>query len=241
MTDRSEAASHAAPPDSGDDRLDIDRAEAAAEAAAESGAESGSGANGSEGSSRPKKKSQKKPRLQWDEKNLISNALEKERNNYPRIDEPKTPFHATASEGGSVSSGSAPGSPAFLSRDQLVGFSEAEVQRAGQQARPVDDTPNSAPHRSVHIAEDASASSGGDSSPRSRVEFETKRKSHYKAEFRRASVDLDDHDDLDDPIDAIVSRENPVEDNEKEGDEGSEDDVVTGFTANGADARPKTE
>lgn len=155
-------------------------------------------------------KQKKKPRLQWDEENLMHNALEMERSAYPKIDEPKTPFHASSgSEGGSVSSGSAPhspGSPAFISRDNLVGFSEVE-----QTARVVrqNSTPSSAdgrgsadgPSRSVHILEDTGASSGGESSPRSKEEFENKRKNHYKKEHPRFHVldgdDVDGQNDAD--------------------------------------------
>lgn len=137
-------------------------------------------------------KQKKKPRLQWDEENLIHNALEKDRNNYQRIDEPKTPFHTlSGSEGGSVSSGSAPhspGSPAFMSRENLVGFSE--VERDAERETAAGGTPSSADRgssdgRSVHIVEDAGASSGGESSPRSQREFETKRKLHYQKEHAR--------------------------------------------------------
>jgi Protein phosphatase inhibitor 2 (IPP-2) len=115
---------------------------------------------------------QKKPRLQWDEDNLLSNALEKERNPYPKIDEPKTPYHALSGSEGGSSSGSAPqspGSPAFIPRDQLVGFADLErsASRTSSDGHP----------RSVQIAEDAGASSGGDSSPRSREEFKAKRSS----------------------------------------------------------------
>lgn len=125
----------------------------------------------------------KKPRLHWDEENLLSNALEKARNPYPKIDEPKTPYHAMSGSEGSCSSGSAPqspGSPAFISRDQLVGFTDLEEKRNSGSS--------DSHHRTVHISEDASASSGGESSPRSREEFETKRKLHYKHEYPRAPL-----------------------------------------------------
>jgi Protein phosphatase inhibitor 2 (IPP-2) len=145
-------------------------------------------------------KQKKKPRLQWDEENLIHNALEKDRNNYQKIDEPKTPFHTmSGSEGGSVSSGSAPhspGSPAFLSRDNLVGFSEVErsAQRERNGGTPSSADRGSSDSRSVHIAEDAS--SDGESSPRSQREFESKRKLHYQKEHPRFHTpDPDDDDD----------------------------------------------
>lgn len=163
---------------------------------------SDSGSGSCSGSGSGKSKHKKKPRLQWDEENLIHNALEMERNAYPKIDEPKTPFHASSgSEGGSVSSGSAPhspGSPAFLSRDNLVGFSE--VEQSARVGRPNTGPTLSegrgssdGPARSVHISEDAGASSGGESSPRSREEFEMKRKNHYKKEHARFHM-LDEDD-----------------------------------------------
>jgi hypothetical protein len=148
---------------------------------------------------------QKKPRLQWDEDNLLSNALEKERNPYPKIDEPKTPYHALSGSEGGSSSGSAPqspGSPAFIPRDQLVGFADLErsASRTSSDGHP----------RSVQIAEDAGASSGGDSSPRSREEFKAKRKQHYRDEFPKfLDVDVEDEDDLDDEEtpDIVAARE----------------------------------
>jgi Protein phosphatase inhibitor 2 (IPP-2) len=148
---------------------------------------------------------QKKPRLQWDEDNLLSNALEKERNAYPKIDEPKTPYHALSGSEGGSSSGSAPqspGSPAFISRDQLVGFTDLE--------RSASRTSSDGHARSVQIAEDAGASSGGDSSPRSREEFEAKRKQHYRDEFPKfLEVDVEDEGDLDDEEtpDVVAARE----------------------------------
>jgi Protein phosphatase inhibitor 2 (IPP-2) len=188
-----------------------------------------SDANGAGPSCAHRKKPQKKPRLQWDEQNLLSNALDKAKNNYPRIDEPKTPFH-TGSEG-SVSSGSAPGSPAFLSREQLVGFADLEHPQSS------DDASLGASHRSVHIAEDASASSGGDSSPRSKVEFESKRKSHYKSEFPRGHpADLDD--DSDDPIDAVVSRQNDDDDDDEDDINDDISPKVNGSNGISAQARP---
>jgi Protein phosphatase inhibitor 2 (IPP-2) len=149
--------------------------------------------------------SKKKPRLQWDEQNLLSNALEKERNAYPKIDEPKTPYHAmSGSEGGSSSSSApqSPGSPAFLPRDQLVGFADLE-----RNSSRISSDGNS---RSVHISEDPGASSGGESSPRSREEFEAKRKQHYRDEFHKfVDVDADDEDGVEggDAPDIIAAQE----------------------------------
>jgi hypothetical protein len=152
--------------------------------------------------SRAKKK---KPRLQWDEQNLLSNALEKERNAYPKIDEPKTPYHAMSGSEGGSSSGSAPqspGSPGFLPRDQLVGFADLE--------RSTSRTSSDGNARSVHISEDPGASSGGESSPRSREEFEAKRKQHYRDEFPKF-VDFDEDDEagleLGDAPDIVSARE----------------------------------
>lgn len=141
-------------------------------------------------------KQKKKPRLQWDEENLIHNALEKDRNNYDKIDEPKTPYHTLSGSEGGSSSGSAPhspGSPAFLSRDNLVGFSEVEKNAAREKngGTPSSGDRASPGGRSVHIAEDAGASSDGESSPRSQREFESKRKLHYQKEHPRFHT-LDD-------------------------------------------------
>jgi hypothetical protein len=143
----------------------------------------------------------KKPRLHWDEQNLLSNALEKERNAYPKIDEPKTPYHTLSGSEGGSSSGSAPqspGSPAFIARDHLVGFDNlVQVVSSGSSA---DGQP-----RSVHIIEDPGASSGGDSSPRSREEFEAKRKQHYRAEYPKSlGIDFDEEDDEDDSSDVAA-------------------------------------
>lgn len=135
----------------------------------DSGVSGGSG-GGSGSCSNGGKKQAKKPRLQWDEANLEQNALEKDRaereGEYDRIDEPKTPYHG-GSEAGSASSESqphSPGSPAFLSRENLVGFSEVEQQGG----------------RSVVIE---GAESGGESE--SSHEFKNQRKLHYQREHPR--------------------------------------------------------
>lgn len=194
----------------------------------------------------------KKPRLHWDEQNLLSNALEKARNPYPKIDEPKTPFHVTSGSEGSCSSGSAPqspGSPAFISRDHLVGFTDLEQRR--------NSSSSDIPHRSVQISEDTAASSGGESSPRSREEFETKRKMHYRHEYPHAPVpDVDDDEanmggdeDLDDEADVseeeedelandmtedVNERGNGISKDEDSGSSSPEDEITESTVQNGA-------
>ncbi|KAI0564852.1 Protein phosphatase inhibitor 2 (IPP-2) [Gracilaria domingensis] len=130
----------------------------------------------------PKKKS----RLHWDEQNLISNALEMERNG-PRmkIDEPKTPF--VASETGSSTSGSAhqspPESPSFIPGERLVGFQSLENSMPKNGPLSSDGASSAgSTGRSVQI-KDGSVLSGG-SSPRSKEEFEARRKAHYRNEAR---------------------------------------------------------
>ncbi|PXF41412.1 hypothetical protein BWQ96_08910 [Gracilariopsis chorda] len=131
----------------------------------------------------PKKKS----RLHWDEQNLISNALEMERSG-PRmkIDEPKTPF--VGSETGSSTSGSVlqspPESPSFIPGERLVGFQSLENSMPKNAPATSSDGASSAGStgRSVHIR-DTTTFSGG-SSPRSREEFEARRKAHYRNEAR---------------------------------------------------------
>lgn len=131
--------------------------------------------------------SKKKSRLQWDEENLMSNAIEMERAG-PRmkIDEPKTPF--VGSETGSSTSGSAhqspPESPSFIPGEQLVGFQTLERNmRRGGGGTPSDGASSvGSTGRNVQISDDL-AQSGG-SSPRSREEFAAKRKAHYHMEAR---------------------------------------------------------
>lgn len=135
--------------------------------------------------------SKKTSRLQWDEENLTSNALEMERAG-PRmkIDEPKTPF-VQGSENGSSTSGSAhqspPESPSFIPGERLVGFHslEASMQRGGTSGGASSDGASSAGSagRSVHIVDDAHSSGG--SSPRSKELFKAKRKAHYRNEAAR--------------------------------------------------------
>lgn len=131
--------------------------------------------------------SKKKSRLQWDEENLISNAAEMERGG-PRmkIDEPKTPF-APGSENGSSTSGSAhqspPGSPSFLARENLVGFSALEHPYRRSSIGNASDGASSVGSggRSVHISDDSIGASAG-SSPRSKELFAARRRAHYRNE-----------------------------------------------------------
>lgn len=147
----------------------------------------------------PKKKS----RLQWDEQNLLSNALEMERTG-PRmkIDEPKTPF--VLSETGSSTSGSAhqspPESPSFIPTEQLLGFQSLENHIPVNSNPALSDDSTSTHTRAVHIKDD-SVHSGG-SSPRSRQEFEARRKAHYRNEalagmqLRRSKMLLQEEEHL---------------------------------------------
>eukprot|EP00172_Hildenbrandia_rubra_P001329 Plantae.Rhodophyta-Hildenbrandia_rubra.ctg1870.p2 GENE.Plantae.Rhodophyta-Hildenbrandia_rubra.ctg1870~~Plantae.Rhodophyta-Hildenbrandia_rubra.ctg1870.p2 ORF type:complete len:233 (-),score=44.77 Plantae.Rhodophyta-Hildenbrandia_rubra.ctg1870:1016-1714(-) len=143
----------------------------------------------------------RKQRLHWDEENLRSNELEIERNPPKmRIDEPKTPYHAS-SEAGSSTSGSAPqspGSPTWIERDKLVGFGSAEKNfkakgGASSGSAGKGSANGSSGTKSVHIVEDPRHSRG------SSGEFERKRKLHYHNEFPRRPLRMDG-DDSDDSI-----------------------------------------
>ncbi|CAN8075323.1 unnamed protein product [Agarophyton chilense] len=171
----------------------------------------------------PKKKS----RLHWDEQNLISNALEMERSG-PRmkIDEPKTPF--VGSETGSSTSGSAhqspPESPSFIPGERLVGFQTLEnsMPKSGPSASPDGASSAGSTGRSVHIM-DGSAVSGG-SSPRSKEEFEARRRAHYRNEAR---VSLE-----------LWRSKTAKDDVEQESDESDCNDIVGTESPNGT-ARPE--
>lgn len=186
--------------------------------------------------------SKKKPRLQWDEENLTSNALEMEKA-APRmkIDEPKTPFVAS-SENGSSTSGStpqSPGSPSFMPHDHLVGFKslEDDMKVRHNRAPTSSDGASSAGstgQRSVHIADVPGMSSGG-SSPRAKEQFAAKRKLHYKNEARLGQSFVGIEDDTPDEQAARQEAEAKSEEAEHvNGANGVNDDDESG-TGNSAE------
>lgn len=131
----------------------------------------------------PKKKS----RLHWDEENLLNNAAEMEKAG-PRmkIDEPKTPF--AGSETGSSTSGSAhqspPESPSFIPGEHLVGFQTLEqgIGRGSTNTPSESASSVGSAGRSVQISDENIVSVG--SSPRSREEFNARRRAHYRNEAK---------------------------------------------------------